>query len=159
MNFTLNDPVKILVDGMPQEVYDIELPDELNVGLVRSIRSNPQTQLFAFAGEFLHRSKALTPAAAGQVCGADSVRIVQYFTERFQACETSVKPPEKDAYTISRLKMVNADFQSDMVEWAAQVLQHVGQVAIETINKMPVGELLTLAEGMVENAFLPKTGS
>ena len=159
MNFTLNDPVKILVDGMPQEVYDIELPDELNVGLGRSIRSNPQTQLFAFAGEFLQRSKALTPAAAGQVTGADSVRIVQYFTERFQACETSVKPPEKDAYKIARLKMVNADFQSDMVEWAAQVLQHVGQVAIETINKMPVGELLTLAEGMVENAFLPKTRS
>lgn len=159
MNFTLNDPVKILVDGMPQEVVDIELPDVLLVGLVRSIRSNPQTQLFAFAGEFLQRSKALTAGAAGQVSGSDSVRVVQYFTELFQPCETSVKAPEKDAYKIARLKLVNADFQSDMVEWAAQVLQHVGQHAIETINKMPVGELLTLAEGMVENAFLPKTGS
>jgi len=159
MNFTLNDPVKILVDGMPQEVVDIELPDVLLVGLVRSIRSNPQAQLFAFAGEFLQRSKALTAGAAGQVSGSDSVRVVQYFTELFQPCETSVKAPEKDAYKIARLKLVNADFQSDMVEWAAQVLQHVGQHAIETINKMPVGELLTLAEGMVENAFLPKTGS
>jgi len=159
MNFTLNDAVKIIVDGVPQEVFDIELPDVLTVGLVRSIRSNPQTQLFAFAGEFLQRCKALTPAAAGQVTGSDSVRVVEYFTGIFQPCETSVKAPEKDAYKIARLKLVNADFQSDMVEWAAQVLQHVGQHAIETINKMPVGELLTLAEGMVENAFLPKTGS
>ena len=159
MNFTLNDPVKTMADGVLQEIYDIELPEVLNVGLVRSIRPNPQTQLFAFAGEFLQRSKALTPATAGQVTGADCVRVVQYFTDLCKPCETKVKAPDQEAYKIARLKLINADFQSDTIEWAAQCLQHVGQVAVEVVNAMPVGELLTLAEGMVENAFLPKTGS
>lgn len=158
MIIELSTPIKTIDEhGNPNDITSVELPDDLTVGVVRAIGVMPSmAQAGAFSYELLVKTKALSGSDAQRISNADTHKFIAYFSSMQEEKPTRVKQPDANCFVLGRMRFVNADPQTQPIEWAAQVMQHVGMMKSEDVNAMELGELLTLLPELADNAYNPK---